>query len=114
MSAGALPRHVKGGRPAFHADPAIDRLIRMVLTLTSEISVLSERLATVEALAGIDPAAIDAFTPDAQATAQREKRREALIDRVLADLHEELDAVAAGEDRDRYWDTIRAIEEGEV
>lgn len=109
-----LQRHVKGGRPGFHADPAIDRLIRMVLTLAGEVSVLADRLATVEALAGLDPGAIDAHRPDAAETARREARREALLERVLAALTEELDELAAGEDRARYWETIRRIEEGEV
>ncbi|MFN7173379.1 MAG: hypothetical protein ACK4MT_01495, partial [Thermaurantiacus tibetensis] len=72
-----LQRHVRGGRPGFHADPAIDRLIRMVLTLAGEVSVLADRLATVEALAGLDPGAIDAHRPDAAETARREARREA-------------------------------------
>jgi hypothetical protein len=45
-----LPNHVTGKCPAFHADPAIDRLIAMVLSLTREVSVLRDRVDTLEVL----------------------------------------------------------------
>jgi len=113
MSRPPLPRTAKGGRPRFHDEPAIDRLIHMVMTLTSEISVLTDRLSTVETLAGIPPEAIDDHTPDMAERAGREARREALLSRVLGSLEEELDSLKASESRDSYWDTIRRIENGQ-
>jgi hypothetical protein len=102
-----LPRGVKGGRPAFHAEPAIDRLVQMVLALTAEVSVLSDRLAAVEAMTGVDP---EAHAPDASERAQREARREALLERVLAGMLAELEEL--GERPETYWERIGRIEGG--
>ncbi len=108
-----LPRAVKGGRPAFHDDPAIDRLIQMVMTLTSELSVLADRVATIEAVSGIAPEALEAFRPDEAERTRRETRREALLDRILAPLLVEIEALQTGKTRDDYWATIDRIERGE-
>ena len=45
-----LRRTIRGGRPFFFADPAIDKLLNMVITLGSEVWALRERLAAMEAL----------------------------------------------------------------
>jgi hypothetical protein len=106
-----LPRAARDGRPQFHADPAIDRLVAMVLGLASEVSVLTDRLATVERLAALPPDAIDAYTPGPAEREAREARRDALLDRILAPLTGELEAL--GESRAAYWERIRRIEAGE-
>jgi hypothetical protein len=109
---GPLPRAVKGGRPAFHDEPAVDRLIQMVLTLASEVSVLADRVATLEAVSG-HGAAIEAFEPDMAVRAAREAAREKLLERVLGPLLVEMEALAVGKGREGYWETIRRIEVGE-
>ncbi len=115
---GALPpleRHVRGARPVLHPEqPAIDTLVAMVMALTSEVSVLADRLATVERLAGLSPEAIDAYRPDPAERAAREARREALIARVLAILEEQLSDLRRGETEAAYWATIEAIERGDL
>ena len=45
-----LRRTIRGGRPLFFADPAIDKLLNMLITLGSEVWALRERLASMEAL----------------------------------------------------------------
>lgn len=113
-----LPKHVAGARPAFHADPAIDRLIAMVLALTRENSVLRDRLDTLEILAQdagwLPPGAIDAYVPPLSVRQRRESSREAMIGRVLAIMSEEIADLEAGETDDNYWATIEDIEKGEV
>lgn len=110
-----VERHVKGARPVFHPEaPAIDRLIAMVLALTSEVSVLADRLATVEQLAGLAPERIDAYRPDPAERAAREARREALLGRVLAILEEELSDLRRGETPAAYWASVEAIERGDL
>lgn len=47
----ALPRTVRGGRQTFFDDPAVDKLVAMVLALSGEVWVLRERLAAVEGVA---------------------------------------------------------------
>ncbi len=109
-----LPRHVKGGRPAFHDQPAIDRLIAILLALTSEVSVLRDRVDTLETLGRdhgwLAAGAVDAHTPDLAERTVRDARRAAMLDRVLAVLDEEI----AGLGGDDYWATIAEIEAGEA
>lgn len=113
-----LPRHVTGIRPAVHEEPAIDRLIAMVLALTREVSVLRDRVDTLELLgqeAGwLAPDAVEAFVPPLPVRQRREGAREAMIGRVLAILSEEIADLDGGETDDAYWATIAAIETGEA
>ncbi|MCS6987569.1 MAG: hypothetical protein NZM40_09125 [Sphingomonadaceae bacterium] len=109
-----MPRRAKGARPRFHDEPAIDRLVRICVGLASEVSVLADRLATLELLSGVGPDAVDRFVPDAAERARREARREALVARVFAALDDELDGLRRGAEDGDYWATVRRIEEGEV
>lgn len=43
-----MPRKVRGGRAFFFADPAVDKVLNMVVTLASEVWVLRERLSALE------------------------------------------------------------------
>ncbi len=83
-----LPRIAKGRRPEFYEDPAIDQLFAIVTALTGEISVLFDRLDTVERLLAesrfLSVAAVEAYVPDAAAAAEREQRRDELLRRVFA------------------------------
>lgn len=106
-----LPRRVKGARPRFHDEAAVDRLVAMVVALTSEVSVLADRVATLEALSGVGAAAVDAHVPDRAERERREARREALIARVFGALEVELEGEAEPGD---YWATIGRIERGEL
>ena len=45
-----LPRTAKGKKPQYFADPTVDKLLSMVLTLMGELSVTRDRLDTVERL----------------------------------------------------------------
>lgn len=109
-----LPRRAKGARPRFHEEPAIDRLVAMVVALASEVSVLADRVATLEQLSGIGHEAVDSHVPDLAERAWRERRREALVARVFAALDDELDGLARGAGDGGYWETIEAIERGEL
>jgi hypothetical protein len=55
-----LPRTIRGGRQFFFDDPAVDKLVSMLLALSGEVWVLRERLAAVEGVA----AAKRAFTTE--------------------------------------------------
>jgi len=88
LRAPRLPRIAKGRRPEFYEDPAIDQLFAIVTALTAEISVLCDRLDTVERLldaSGSVPAqAVEAYVPDEAAAALRAERRDELLRRVFA------------------------------
>jgi len=118
MSRKPLPLHVGNARPAFHPDPAIDRLIAMNLALVREVSVLKDRLTTVEKLgqsAGwLAPDAIDAYAPDPEERKQRETTREGLVTRVLGILHQEIDELDTKSTPSAYWQDVADIETGQA
>jgi hypothetical protein len=84
----SLPRIAKGRRPQFYEDPALDQLFAIVTALTGEISVLFDRVDTLERLltqaGALHPQAIEAFVPDEAAAAVRGQRRDELLRRVFA------------------------------
>ena len=71
----------------FFADPAIDRLVGMVFSLTAEVHVLRDRMKLLEdALAQrglVDPAALDAMIPAGALEARIAADRTALVRHVL-------------------------------
>ena len=91
MSAGEdaprLRRTARGKRPRYFSDPATDRLLGMLMTLIGEVSVLRDRLDSVERLiekGGVFTREdIDNFLPDGQAEAEREATRRRYIERVM-------------------------------
>jgi hypothetical protein len=82
-----LPRDPKGGRAQFYPDPGIDQLMAIVVALTAEVSVAFDRIDTLERLlAGRGVLArgdVEAWQPDGEASAERARRREELIERVF-------------------------------
>ena len=46
-----MAKKAKGKKPTFFADPQVDKLMAIVMALAGEVSVLRERLDTVERLA---------------------------------------------------------------
>ncbi len=78
----------KGRRPQFYDDPAVDQLFAIVTALTGEISVLFDRLDTLERLLtesrALPAQAIEAYVPDEAAAALRGQRRDELLRRVFA------------------------------
>lgn len=113
-----LPKTARGKRPRFHEQDSIDRLVAMVMALTSEVSVLRDRLDTVETLgqrAGwLGSGAVDGYVPDLDERKAREARREAYLSRVFAVMKAEIAELEGEASEDRYWQTIDAIERGEV
>jgi len=92
--AGAKP---KGRRPAFFDDPAVDRLLSLTMAVVGEVSVLRERLDTVERLLDakgtISRADIDAYAPDRTAGEERGEMTRAYIARVMRGFQQEVEAL---------------------
>ena len=94
-----LPRSAKGKRPKFFAaEPAADRLLTMVMSLAGEVSVLRERLDTIECLAtdkGLMTAAeIEAYEPSIADQERREAWRQNFLDRLFQVLTDEVNEAA--------------------
>jgi hypothetical protein len=88
----------KGRRPAYFDDPAVDRLLSLAMALTAEVSVLRERLDTVERLleakGGLNRADIEAFVPDRAAGEERGEATRAYIARVMRGFAQDVEAMA--------------------
>ena len=78
----------------FTDDPVSEHLLRGLITVSMELSVTRERLASMEALlaeAGLlDRAKLDGFTPPPEDAAAREAERRKLVEAILAPLVESL------------------------
>lgn len=87
----------KGRRPEFHDDPAIDRLLSLTMAVVGEVSVLRERMDTVERLldhkGSISRADIDAYVPDRAAAEERGLATRAYIARVMRGFQQEVEAL---------------------
>ncbi len=98
MSGGKQPlrRTIRGGRPFFFSDPAIDKVLNMVVTLGSEVWALRERLAAVEGIqerqGSLAAGEVDAY----EFTAEQEQRlaadRKEFIENLFRVLQEQVDA----------------------
>lgn len=88
----------KGRRPAYFDDPAIDRLVSLAMALTAEVSVLRERLDTVERLleakGGLNRAEIEAYVPDSAAGEERGEATRAYVARVMRGFQQDVEAMA--------------------
>lgn len=92
-----LPRVAKGKKPGYLDERAIDNLAASVLALTQELSVVRDRLDTVERLIeqhGVfSQQVIEQFKPDVAAREARSEWRQAYLARVLKSVQEELDRI---------------------
>jgi hypothetical protein len=88
----------KGRRPDYFEDPAIDRLLSLAMALAAEVSVLRERLDTVERLleakGGFNRNDIESYVPDASAGEERGEATRAFITRVMRGFQQEVEAMA--------------------
>ncbi len=92
--AGAKP---KGRRPDFFEDPSVDRLLSLTMAVVGEVSVLRERMDTIERLleqkGTVSRADIEAYVPDAAAGDERGLMTRAYIARVMRGFQQEVEAL---------------------
>ena len=83
------------------------------MALAGEVSVLRERIDTVERLAMgkglVSKEEIDAFVPDQEVANQRELWREAYIERILRVVQQELEATDKGETSEAYQKAVKDV-----
>lgn len=82
-----MGKTAKGKRPVYFDDPQTDKVLAIVMALIGEVSVLRERLDTIERLLEAKDilaiADIEAYQPDDEVAKQREQWRAEYIARVL-------------------------------
>ncbi len=110
----SIRKTVRGKRPAFHEQESIDRLVAMVLTLASELSVVRERLDTLEVMGSeagwLDRERLESFRPSPAQKAERERRREEFLGRLFQVLREEIEDLEGGETEQAYWAAVQETE----
>ena len=95
-----LERNARGKRPQFYETPGLDEAMAMIMVLASELTVVRDRLDTVEKVAAAKgvmlDADIEAFEPDQATLEARELRRQDFLARLFylarkqaAELHSE-------------------------
>lgn len=91
----------KGKRPDFLGDPASERMLSILLAVVGEVSVVKERLDTVERLLDgkgtIDRADIDAYEPDRDAAQQRASMTKEYIARIMRGVQQDMEAMQVEE-----------------
>lgn len=96
-------KRAKGKRPQYFDDPASDRTLSIVMALVAELSVLRQRLDTVERLleasGGPSRDAIEAYQPDADAAYERGVATKAYIARVMRGVQQAMEAMAAADEK---------------
>ncbi|MCT7963179.1 hypothetical protein NG799_20280 [Laspinema sp. D1] len=88
-----MKKKAKGKRPVYLQNPEQDQLLAIALALAGEVSVLRERLDTMEKIAQtkglFTTAEIEAYQPSQQVEQEREQWRAEYIARVLRVLQED-------------------------
>lgn len=106
-------RTVRGRRPQFHDDPAIDKLHGMIMAMATEMSVLYQRIDTIERVAaqkGVMLAEeLQHFQTDAEAAAEREAWRQKFLARLFYLYREEVDDRISQDNDASYSAFLREI-----
>jgi hypothetical protein len=88
-----IPRHARGRRPHFFEDPSTDKLLAVVLELTQELSVLRERVDTMQKLldrrGALPSDEVEGFVADPEVEAERARIRQEYLQRVFRVLRHE-------------------------
>lgn len=88
----------KGRRPAYFDDPAQDRTLSILLAVAGEVSVLKERLDTVERLLDtkgtISRGDIEAYIPDGDAAYERGVMTKEYVARIMRGVQQDMEALA--------------------
>ncbi|MDX2222234.1 MAG: hypothetical protein SFV21_05770 [Rhodospirillaceae bacterium] len=96
----------RGKRPHFFDDPAIDQLMAIVMAMSAEMSVLWDRVDTMERLLDekgtLSRADVEAYRPDQAVHDERTARRNGYIDRIFRIIREERESLVPHEKMDEY------------
>jgi len=109
-----LPRKAKGERPYFFEDPAVDKLLAMLMALAGEVSVLRDRLDTVERLAQehdlFKQTDIESYRPSDEVLVARAARREEFLSEITRIVQAEMEGQQLKAELDSYDEAIDLVE----
>ena len=108
-----LPKHAKGQRPQFFNDPAIDKLLAMVMALAGEVAVLRDRNDTLERLIAdkgvVSKEEIDGYRPSPEVIAERDAWREEYLSHILRIVDLDSDDMGRNDISDAWQDVIDGV-----
>jgi hypothetical protein len=108
-----MAQKAKGKKPTFFADPQVDKVLAIVMALAGEVSVLRERLDTVERVLNtkgvLTRQDIETYRLEESAAEERERWRADYLDRLLRVVREEQEAIMQGEAPDSYEVAVQAV-----
>ncbi|MGR8947073.1 MAG: hypothetical protein ACU84Q_03440 [Gammaproteobacteria bacterium] len=110
----SLPRKAKGERPFFFDNPDVDKLLAMLMGLAGEVSVMRDRMDTIEQLAterGLFSAAdIEAYEPNPEVMQQRAARRQEMLGEITRIVYSEIEGLEAT-DETGYQTAVADVEQ---
>lgn len=108
-----LERNARGKRPNFYDTPGLDDAMAMIMVLANELSVVRDRLDTVEKVAAakgiILDAEIEAYEPDQPVLEAREARRQDFIARLFYLVRKQAAELATDDSAERYQSALDDI-----
>ena len=108
-----LKRKAKGQCPTFFDNPDTDKLVSMLMGLAGEVSVMRDRMDTVERLLGekglLTQSDIDNFEPSEDVLMQRAETRELFLGEITRVITSELEDFDS-DSGDSYEDIIEMVE----
>ena len=108
-----LPKHSKGERPYFFDDPAIDKLLAMLLAMAGELSVLSDRHDTLERITEekglISRKEIESYEPDKKVIAERDVQREEYLKQILSIVDVEISGMGKNDLSNEWQQVINKV-----
>ena len=108
---GKLAVHAKGQRPQFFDDPAVDKLLAIVMALVGEVAVLRDRNDTLERLVDekglINKEEIDSYKPSEEARDARDAWRAEYLSHILRVVDVDTDDMGRN-DTSEEWKKIMA------
>ena len=97
---------VRGKRPAFFDDPAIDQLMAVIMAMSAEMSVVYDRVDTIERLLDkkgtLSRDDIEAYRPDQDVEDERNTKRNEYIARLFRIIREERETLVPHGKMDEY------------
>jgi hypothetical protein len=108
-----LERNARGKRPVFYDTPGLDEAMSMIMVLANELSVVRDRLDTVEKVAAakgvILDAEIEAFEPDQAVLEARELRRQDFLARLFYLARKQAAELQSNDSAERYSKALKDI-----
>lgn len=108
-----LERNARGKRPQFYETPGMDEAMSMIIVLANELSVVRDRLDTVEKVAAAKGIMLDeeieAYRPDDATLEARELRRQDFLSRLFYLAKKQAAELQTGDSAKRYSEALEDI-----